>query len=252
LPETARGLTPEQSPPPSWDLIDAASVVCFDAGAVGLAAWLGSLAGEAAGPYVAALVRPAVTLSVVALVARRWWRADIAALGVRLPEPGSWWWFVKFSLIVGAGYLVLGATAAGVYLALWGAPDAAELSVWARAVVRRQGGFLPMALVGLIMAPVAEELVFRGVLYPALRGRIGRARSLFGSAAVFAAMHPLWAMRLYPPVTQLLGGLVFAWSYEKTRSLVHPMIFHAVGNGAILVWHLVLIERPGWIAAVLG
>ena len=251
-PESPTGESPPAGLPasraPGWDLLDAAAVLCFAFGLLGLVTWLARAAGQTAAAYARAIAWPALTLPCVALVVRRWWNVTLAELGVRKPRPDSWRWFVRFGLVVGLGYLALGGA---LVLAFRGRFDVTVSS--SRALVWARGwGVVPLALSMLVAAPAVEELVHRGVLYPALRARLGRGRAIAVSAVIFAGIHPLMAWRLFVPVTQLLGGLIFAWSYERTRSLLYPAIFHVTGNAAILAWQLVLAYRPGWVAALFG
>lgn len=83
-------------------------------------------------------------------------------------------------------------------------------------------------LVGGCIAPVAEELCFRGVLYNYFR-RWGLVPALLGSTVIFVALHSTRAL----PITQVVGGIVFAISYEFSRNLMVPMTIHALGNLAI-------------------
>lgn len=83
-------------------------------------------------------------------------------------------------------------------------------------------------LVGGCIAPVAEELCFRGVLYTYLR-RWGIVPALLGSTVLFVVLHSTRAL----PVTQIVGGVVFAIAYEFSRNLMVPMTIHALGNLAI-------------------
>lgn len=81
--------------------------------------------------------------------------------------------------------------------------------------------------VGGIVAPVAEEIVFRGVIFGYLR-RWGLPAAVLVSTALFAALH-LPAV----PITQIVGGMVFAVAYHTGRSLMVPMVIHVLGNLAI-------------------
>lgn len=248
--------SPEFAPPgrAKWDLMDAAAIVCYQVGAVGVGAWVGGLIdGEtpgAAGKFVYVLVWCAMVLPVVPFVAKRWWGARPAELGLAKPREGSFRWFVKFSVAVGAGYLVLGLVGILVhhYVRRWLGirPEAAAEAI------RRNGGIAMMLLASLVAAPLTEELTFRGVLYPALREKLGVGWAVLISATIFAAIHPLQAGVFFVPVTQFLGGLIFAWSYEKTRSLVYPVIFHAIGNAGVAALTLVAATRPGWLSWILG
>lgn len=80
--------------------------------------------------------------------------------------------------------------------------------------------------VGGVIAPVAEELFFRGILYGFLR-RWGIAAAILLSTTLFGLAHPGVS-----PV-QLIGGVVFAWAYEQEKSLMTPVVIHCLGNLAI-------------------
>jgi membrane protease YdiL (CAAX protease family) len=83
-------------------------------------------------------------------------------------------------------------------------------------------------LVGGIIAPVAEELFFRGILYSYFR-RWGILTALAASTALFVALHSVHGL----PFTQIVGGVVFAISYEVSGNLMVPITIHALGNLAI-------------------
>jgi hypothetical protein len=93
-----------------------------------------------------------------------------------------------------------------------------------------------MMVVGGFLAPVAEEMFFRGVLYGFLR-RWGVLPGLMVSTLVFVLAHG--SVPGPPPVTQAVGGLVFGLAYEKTGNLMVPITIHVLGNLAIftlLIW----------------
>jgi uncharacterized protein len=84
-------------------------------------------------------------------------------------------------------------------------------------------------LVGGVIAPVAEEVFFRGFLYSFFR-RWGIASALIISTLLFVLSHPLDQGL---PVIQAVGGLVFAVSYEKEGTLLVPITIHVLGNLAV-------------------
>jgi len=84
-------------------------------------------------------------------------------------------------------------------------------------------------IVGAFIAPLAEELYFRGLLFGCLR-RWGFGPALVVSTAVFAALH---AGAAAIPLTQVIGGIVFAAAYEREKSLLAPLTIHVLGNLAI-------------------
>ena len=87
-------------------------------------------------------------------------------------------------------------------------------------------------IVGGIVAPVAEEIVFRGLIFGYLR-RWGTPAAVLISTALFSVLH-LPAV----PITQIVGGLVFAIAYHTGRSLMVPIVIHVTGNLAIFTLSL--------------
>jgi len=78
----------------------------------------------------------------------------------------------------------------------------------------------------LVLAPIAEELVFRAGIFRFLRTRAPRWVAYVVSAGLFAALHGYWSSSL--PLFVL--GLVFAASYERTGRIAVPMLAHALFN----------------------
>jgi len=87
-------------------------------------------------------------------------------------------------------------------------------------------------LTGVVLAPLVEELLFRGVLYQALRRRMPVGSAALVSALIFALMH--FNLLLFIPLT--LMGLVFALVYERSGSLIPTILVHACNNGIILLF----------------
>jgi len=90
------------------------------------------------------------------------------------------------------------------------------------------GGMALFFLVGGIVAPVAEEILFRGLIYGFFR-RWGAVIAVILSTALFALAHPMRGL----PLTQIVGGLVFALAYEVEKNLLVPITIHVLGNLAI-------------------
>jgi membrane protease YdiL (CAAX protease family) len=84
-------------------------------------------------------------------------------------------------------------------------------------------------LIGGVIGPIAEEIFFRGILYGFLR-RWGALMAVIISTIVFVLPH-LVGSNL--PVTQLVGGIVFALAYEKEKNLMVPITIHCLGNLSI-------------------
>jgi len=87
---------------------------------------------------------------------------------------------------------------------------------------------------GVIVAPLAEEVIFRGVFYGPLRLRWGILVGATVSSGVFAVAH--WSASAFLPLFAL--GCLLCYLRERTGSLYPAMVFHAVFNGATFLVHL--------------
>ncbi len=97
-------------------------------------------------------------------------------------------------------------------------------------------GLILTIFVVVILAPVFEETFFRGLLYPTLRNRLGPAYAVLLNGLIFGVLHfqPLYMLSL------VLVGVVLALIYEKTESIVAPMLAHGLYNALVMVIALLL------------
>ncbi|MGH7145759.1 MAG: lysostaphin resistance A-like protein [Planctomycetota bacterium] len=90
-----------------------------------------------------------------------------------------------------------------------------------------QGSLGPIVLfvAAVILAPIMEELFFRGFLYGALRRWMGAPAAVVLSAAIFASLHPT---PNHLPIFFL--GMYLAYNYEKSGNLGSSMAVHLMHN----------------------
>jgi hypothetical protein len=81
-------------------------------------------------------------------------------------------------------------------------------------------------LAGVVFAPIAEEIFFRGFIFQAMSERKGLIRGVVYSSALFAAVHANVAAFL--PLAA--GAAVLAYSFRRTGTLWAPITAHAVNN----------------------
>jgi len=98
---------------------------------------------------------------------------------------------------------------------------------------------LAMSTMAVLIAPVAEELFFRGVLYGAGRSSFGRPYALAASSLIFALMH--WD-RTMPAM--LVFAMALAALYELTGTLFAPILAHAAFNASGLALFAVAHGAP--------
>ena len=81
----------------------------------------------------------------------------------------------------------------------------------------------------VVLAPIAEEAIFRGVLYPAFRNRGHRWIGLWVTALLFGAIHVNLAA--FVPLTFL--ALVFTWLYERTGNQSPSILYMTLTARAV-------------------
>lgn len=83
-----------------------------------------------------------------------------------------------------------------------------------------------LAVVTIVLAPAAEEMLFRGILYSAIKYAGFPRLALWGTAVVFAAIH--LNLVTFVPLMVLALGLTLL--YERTDNLLGPITAHALFN----------------------
>jgi len=87
-------------------------------------------------------------------------------------------------------------------------------------------GILAELLLAGLLVPLAEELVFRGLIYARLREWLGTVSSVLLSAAVFGIYHGNVVQFLYA----FLAGTMIAWMMERYRTVKAPVTAHIALN----------------------
>lgn len=92
---------------------------------------------------------------------------------------------------------------------------------------------IPFLLSVVVLAPLSEELIFRGVLLPALGRRLPQWLAVVASAVAFGAVHLQSDLSAYLLLGTLTGtlGLLLGALRVWTKSLAAPIAAHAVFNG---------------------
>lgn len=168
-------------------------------------------------------------LWMIYLVVVRRYHCNWRMLGIR---PVSWQWLVAvpfvFSLLTLSYVLMLNGA-----IDIWG-PSAHWHGNLSKSTVDATQVPVLEALViisNVVLAPISEELLFRGVLYQALRKTMPVGTAIMTSAVMFAFMHLNLVLFIPFVLMGVVLGLVFEWS----GSLVPTILLHAFNNGMILL-----------------
>lgn len=82
-----------------------------------------------------------------------------------------------------------------------------------------------------IVSPIAEEIVFRGIVYNRMRRMFSYEIAFLGSAFLFGIYHGNWVQAAYG----FLLGLVINWMYERYGSFWFPVVFHGMANSFVYI-----------------
>jgi uncharacterized protein len=96
-----------------------------------------------------------------------------------------------------------------------------------------------MAFFGILIAPILEELFFRGMLFPTLRRRLGTVTAVLLTALAFAAIHGAQLGYAWAPILSIfIVGLALTIVRERTDSVAASVLTHAGYNFALfaLLW----------------
>ncbi|MBI3415063.1 MAG: CPBP family intramembrane metalloprotease [Verrucomicrobia bacterium] len=86
----------------------------------------------------------------------------------------------------------------------------------------------------IVVAPVGEELLFRGLAYPMLKQWGFRRFAWWGPSIFFATMHQ--NLQVFASLVML--ALLLTWLYEKTGTLLVPILTHSLFNAVNFFWLL--------------
>jgi hypothetical protein len=98
-----------------------------------------------------------------------------------------------------------------------------------------------VVLLAVVVAPVLEEMLFRGLFQTMIRSYVENPwLAIIIASAIFASVHQ--NLTHWPALFALAMGL--GYSYEKSGSLIRPIVMHAIFNTIAI--GSVLYETPAW------
>lgn len=87
----------------------------------------------------------------------------------------------------------------------------------------------------VIIAPIVEESIFRGLIFSPLYRKCGRYIALVLSSLFWTYGHP---NPLLSSIGIFIFGLILGWLYDRSGSLIHPIVLHMFQNSWIVVYYL--------------
>jgi membrane protease YdiL (CAAX protease family) len=95
-------------------------------------------------------------------------------------------------------------------------------------------GAVPVQLLLIVvLAPVSEEICFRGMLFAGLRERLPRLGAALIAGVIFGGLHALTGVSAVPPL--IVFGFLLSLLYEKTGSILPGILLHMLNNCVALL-----------------
>ena len=190
----------------------------FAGGAIVQALW--KLVTGSPDVTAAMLITTTTVVSIITIVVFLWARwTEVSPTWLRTRP-----WMTLFWSVIAA----LGA----IIPSMWLQELMPELPNWVEGefdmILANRWGYLTIGL----LAPIAEEMVFRGaILKSLLNTRLSVSTAVMLSALLFALIH-------FNPVQMphaFLVGLLLGWMYQRTGSILPSVAFHWVNNSVAYV-----------------
>ncbi len=149
-------------------------------------------------------------------------------IGIRAENPIK---IITYGIL--GGILLFGLVVfAGIIMELL-LPIKPSLQPFAKLVLEAKdfNDLIVLLFIGSVLAPIGEEIYFRGMVYPVFKEKWGLFAGMIISGLFFALLH-FDILRFFP---LLLGGVGLAYIYEKSRSLFACMLAHGLWNGVMIL-----------------
>ncbi|MBI5543444.1 MAG: CPBP family intramembrane metalloprotease [Deltaproteobacteria bacterium] len=164
-------------------------------------------------PFVSAALLESSLIPVALLGAALRWRPLGATLALA-PVEGGW---RRWAPLIAAPFAI--DAAADSVIALLGLSAPAQPTPGSLGLALELGA-------GVLLAPIGEELLFRGWILSTLRERWGRTAAIVGTAVAFT----VWHADARTAIVVLPAGLAMGWVTERSGSLLPALATHALNN----------------------
>ncbi|MDP8989316.1 MAG: CPBP family intramembrane metalloprotease [Acidobacteriota bacterium] len=157
--------------------------------------------------------------SLYLVIVRRYGSPFWSALGWTFEIPCGW-------LLMAAGpLLTILLSVLGVLLR---APsDSSQIEV----LIKSRASLAAVMLFGVVLAPIFEEMLFRGFLLPLLARSLGPWLGIFLTALLFGLLHGAQNYWAWQPIMLIgVAGIVFGYVRYKTKSTTSAFVMHSAYN----------------------
>jgi len=183
--------------------------------------------GELGYFLVAFLVQFLATVGLVFLVTIFYHHGGWRDLGINRPRPGT---LGRYG-IMGGIILILMVFVMGYVLKYLQPEIQPQYYEEMLRSVSRVPDFFAILIAGSVLAPLSEEIFYRGMIYPVFRKHMGPVWGAILAGLVFGLAH--WD--LWRTIPLAIGGAGLCYIYEKSGSIWVSVLAHGVWNGLLSI-----------------
>jgi membrane protease YdiL (CAAX protease family) len=104
-----------------------------------------------------------------------------------------------------------------------------------------------------LLTPLFEDMLYRGVLTPALERLSGTRLAILGSGVAWTCLHVVYARPIALAPFYAVSGMLGGWIFLKARSLVPLVVLHTTWNAAVeFGFSLLVLRARGFISDLFG
>jgi len=209
-------------------IIVGCTIVPLAAGSLGIVPSITS--DDTAGVRALQAIADPLQIVCLLIVASRMRFNPIDVLALRFPPRAVKFFIISVAVLIG---LILALAVVTVFIGeeMWGDPNQ-ELNV----KVMQQAGLAQSLLFTGLIAPVKEEMMFRGLLLLSFfNKRLWFWGAAVISSAAFAFIHNVTSINLLFHIPYFMLGLAFAWALRYSGSLWIPIGLHVLKNSVAVI-----------------
>lgn len=226
----------EQTEKPRWGLLEIAAVyigiiaagLVFGRFSGGIKTWLaGTGTHDTALAFftIAYVFQFIITVSLVLIFTLVLNRAQLSDLGVRNVKVRD---YLRYGLLGGL-LLMFFIISLGLIINLLHPEVKPQLFEEMLRSASNWGSFITLLIMGSVLAPLSEELYYRGMIYPVFKSYLGTFWGAIMAGLLFGIVH--WD--LWRAIPLAAGGVILCYIYEKSGSILVSALAHGVWNGVM-------------------
>jgi membrane protease YdiL (CAAX protease family) len=106
-------------------------------------------------------------------------------------------------------------------------------------MIQTRNAYLLLLAYGVLIAPMFEETVFRGFLYPIVARRFGLFAGVLVSGILFGMLHASQLWGGWGSIGLIIGvGILFSWVRARSKTVLASFLLHIAYNSTLFAFDI--------------